>query len=605
MIEQLRTPLSAYFFRRKAPITQRAVRALFVDLLRDADNPSRPIFRVERQTLGDSRFSAVAFAYDRPAPFLEGPPQRMDRVHGFLLLVEKGAMVALFKAGLDVTAQFKKDHLDPIGRGRVERAIARHDAVFERLSLRNMTTSRFALRSKTLEARDLENAIAVSSAGRFIPQGYRVRRTDGSYSATPSTGRIAVRSDRADYATAITWAEDIITLLGNEEGISSPFIRNFARPVELASIGADTSPTFFSVDAMGLADTIFEGDLPIRLVREVGGSWQEVPKAGIDDILADLDRPFRIVPGTNQYLIEDEASGAEVGALKFGPSRIRLSRLELPAILDVFVEQAGIAVGADPDRKSLTRYLDAESLFTVLFSDLALAYIDGQLYRDEALVGGGDVFLRHLRVEPLLGSTTSEKGAFSAGQTAFTNGSVFHVVADTIAADDVLICDDLSDEWADFIGVSTDALSPTISFYHAKSGDPSLSASAFHDAVGQAIKNLGRLSLAGEVMTAKYANWNDVYRNGGVTTAIHRLMRGGTLAEIQAKIGHAAAAPDVARRVFIVTSSLSRADVEAAFAAIAAGDAVRPNFVQLYWLLMGFFSACTEIGANGYVICRP
>jgi hypothetical protein len=605
MIEQLRTPLSAYFFRRKAPITQRAVRALFVDLLRDAHNPSRPVFRVERQVLGDSRFSAIAFAYDRPTQFLEGTPQRMDRIHGFLLLVEKGATVALFKVGLDLTARFKKDHLDPIGRGRVERAIARHDAVFERLSLRNMTTSRFALRSKTLEARDLENAIAVSSAGRFIPQGYRVRRGDGSYSATPSTGRIAVRSDRADYVTAVAWAGDIMTLLGDEEAISSPFIRNFARPVELSQIADGVEPTFFSVDVMGLADAIFEDDPSIRFVREVGGAWQEVAKAGVDAILADFDRPFRVVADTNQYVVEEEASGAEVGALKRGASRIRLSQLELPSILDVFVEEAGFAVGSDPDRKSLARYLDVESLFTVLFSDLALAYIDGQLYRDEALVGGGDVFLRHLRVEPLLATATSEKGAFSAGQTAFANGSVFCVVANTIAADDVLICDDLGDEWADFIGVSTDALSPAISFYHAKAGDPSLSASAFHDAVGQGIKNLGRLSLAGEAMAAKYANWDDVYRNGGVTTAIHRIMRGGTLAEIETKIGNVAAAPDAARRVFIVTSSLSRTDVEAAFAAIAAGDAVRPNFVQLYWLLMGFFSACTEIGANGYVICRP
>ena len=606
MIEQLRTPRSAYFFRVKARITQQAVRALFVQLQREADKPSRPIFRAERQVLGGARYSAVAFSYDRPVPFLEGAPVRSERVYGFLLLVEKGSMVALFKSGLDLTASFKKAYLEPVGRSHVERAIARHDAVFEKLSLRNMTTSRLALRSKTLEARDLENAIAVSSASRFIPQGYRVRRADGSYSATPSTGRISVRSDRAGYEAAVAWAGEIIDLLADDHGAPSPFIRNFARPIELSQIDPEIHPTFFSVDTMALADAIYESDQPIRLVREVGGVWQQLPKPEIDAILADLDQSFDIdAAAAAQYVVRDGATGVEVGSLRFGKSRIALGKLEQPLILDVFVENAALGLGTDPNRKSLARYIDAEHNFTVLFSDLALAYIDGSLFRDEALVGGGGPFLRHLQVDPLLGDATSEKGAFTAGQAEFSIGSVFRVVVNSIAEDDVLICDDLGDEWADFIGVSTGTNPAMISFYHAKHGDLSLSASAFHDAVGQAIKNLGRLSLAGDVMVAKYNNWEEPYRNGGVTTAVPRFMRGGARPEIQEKIGNVAGAPDVVRRVFIVTSSLSRADVEAAFAAAAAGNAVRPNFVQLYWLLMGFYSACTEIGAIGYVVCQP
>lgn len=605
MIEHLRTARSAYFFRRKARITQQAVRALFVDLQHDAENPSRPIFRIEREAFGDARYSAVAFAYDRPVPFLERTADRAERVYGFLLLVEKGQMAALFKSGLDLTTDFKKDYLDPIGRTRVERAIARHDAVFEKLSLRNMTTSRLALRAKTLEARDLANAIAASSASRFIPQGYRVRRADGSYSATPSTGRIALRSDRADCEGAVAWASEIIDLLAANEGEISPFIRNFARPIELSQIGVGVHPTYFSVDAMALADAIYESDQPVRLVREVGGAWQQLAKPDIDAILADLDQPFEIEAAGAEHALRDQATGAEVGSLKLGKSRIALKRLERPLILDVFVEDAAVALGTDPKRKVLARHLDAENMFTVLFSNLALAYIDGSLFRDEALVSGGALFLRHLHVEPLLAAATSEKGAFAADQCEFSDGSVFRAVVDSVAQEDVLICDDLGDEWADFIGVLTGASPAMISFYHAKHGDRSLSASAFHDAVGQAIKNLGRLSLAGDAMAAKYVSWGEPYRNGGVTTAIAKLIRGGTRAEIEDKIGNVSGAPDVVRRVFIVTSSLSRSDVEAGFASAAAGQALRPNFVQLYWLLMGFFSACVEIGAIGYVVCQP
>jgi len=161
-----------------------------------------------------------------------------------------------------------------------------------------------------------------------------------------------------------------------------------------------------------------------------------------------------------------------------------LKRLDLASLTGVFVEDARLALGTDPDRRTLSKYIDGEDMFSFLFSDLALAYIDGSLFRDEAIVGGDAAFMRHILTEPVLGTTTSEKGTFVAGQHEFTAGSVFRAVADGLADEDVLICDDLGDEWADFIGVTANANPAVITFYHAKHGSRSLSASAFHDAVG-------------------------------------------------------------------------------------------------------------------------
>ncbi|WP_248309699.1 hypothetical protein [Bosea sp. Tri-44] len=577
------------------------MRKLFVQLQRDADSPSRPIFRAERVALGDAHYSAICFAYDRPISFFQAGPA--DRVHGFLLLVEKGDLIALFKSGLDLTSEFKRLYLEPIGRSRVERAIARHDAVFEKLSLRNMTASKFALRSKTLEARDLENAIAASSATRFIPQGYRVRRPDGSYSATPSTGRISLRSDRADYEAAVEWAGEIIELLGADAGETSSFIRNFARPIDLSHVKGEVHPTFFAVDTMELADAIFEAEEPVRLVRQVGGAWQQLTKPEVDAIVADLDQTLEIAVDGRDLNLRD--GGNRIGALRIGKTRIALRQLEKPLFTDVMVEDAALGLGADEDRIPLSRFVDEEDMFTVLFNDLSLAYVNGTLFRDDALVGGGKMFLRHLIANPSLGAATSEKGSFANGQAEFSQGSVFRAVVDSVAREDVLICDDLGDEWADFIGVATETTPATISFYHAKHGDRSLSASAFHDAVGQGIKNLGRLNLAGDVMAVKYEGWDTSYRNDGAITAIARYIRGGARDEVEVKIGQVVGAPDVVRRVFIVTSSLSRTDVANGFAQAADGHPLRPNFVQLYWILMGFFSACAEIGAVGYVVCQP
>jgi hypothetical protein len=49
---------------------------------------------------------------------------------------------------------------------------------------------------------------------------------------------------------------------------------------------------------------------------------------------------------------------------------------------------------------------------------------------------------------------------------------------------------------------------------------------------------------------------------------------------------------------------LSRGAVECALAGIAAGRTPDPYFVQLYWLLLSFFSACSEMNALGYVVCQ-
>lgn len=607
MIEHLRSALGAYFYNRTARITKKAVHALFDAIADESVNPSRPLFRVERATRGNIRYSALCLAHDRPVPFLDPAAGKVDRVHSFILLVESGAGVAVLRSGLDVTAAFRKAYLAPVGRGTVERAIARHDAVFEKLSLRNMTVSKLALRSKTLEARDLENAVATSSASRFVPQNYRVRRDDGSYSATPSTGRIAVRADRADIDGAVDWAAGVIGLLAEEAAASSAFIRRFARPAELDAIDAGTPPTFFAVDTMALADAVWEADDRIRLVREEAGAWVELTKNEVQAVLDALDRPLAVTPDDGaaaDHQLRDDG-GAAIGTIRVNRSRIALRSLDVPAIAGLHVERADVALGADPDRQALTRHLDGEDMFTVLFADLALAYIDGALFRDEELLGGGAAFMRHLVAEPALAASTSEKGDFAVGQTAFSTTSVFRAVVDVIAKEDVLVCDDLGDEWADFIGVSTGTSPTTVTFYHAKHGATSLGASAFHDAVGQGIKNLGRLGLSGDAMTTKHAGWDADYNADKVATAIARRIRGGTREEVEGKIANATMAPDVQRRVLIVTSSLSHAAVQAAFEAAAGGTAPRPNFVQLYWLLTGFFSACAEIGAVGFVVCKP
>ncbi|KDP95410.1 hypothetical protein ER13_02210 [Brevundimonas sp. EAKA] len=605
MIQNLNVAKAAYFYEVTARITDQAVDGLFRDLRRQAIEPTQNLFRHDREDLNGVRWSAICFAYHRDPGFLDPPPRLKERVYGFLMLVEHQGKVAVLKSGLDLTAAFKARHLDRMDAERVEAALAHSDAIFEKMRLRNLSPSKHVLRSKMLESEDLRNVVGPAGGSRFAPQGYTLRRDDGHYTTTPSTGRISQRSDTAGHEELVPWCVGMIEELGNQNAEVAPFLRTFARSVSLATYGARLQPTFFSVNTALLAEELLDEHSPLRLVRQNGQQPVALSHDEMVEVLEGLGTSLAVRMVRKELRLEPtEGRRRTLGKIKINKGRISLRSLDLSAAESLTVERADLPVGQDPGGKSLRSYINSESRFVVLFDDLALAYIDGTLYRDDVFAAGGEDLLRYLLTERALADTVSEKGGLTAVQTAFDPTSVFGVVVNQIAhQDDVLLCDDLSDEWADFIGLNTRATPPTVTFYHAKHKGLSLGASPFHEAVSQALKNLGNMALPESEMGRKVASWEGVYTKDRVTSAIDRVVRG-DIATVADAIGAVRSTPDTMRRAYVVTSSLSKQRVSDALVSIKAGNAPSPHFVQLYWLLMTFVSACSEVGAFGRVVCQ-
>ncbi len=604
MIEHLIPGAAAYFHRAKKPLTGAAIQKLFTTLREDAVGQN--LFRRDRAVRNGARYSAIAFPMERTPSFLDEASHVRDKVHGFAMVVEDNGYIAVFKSGLDIPTWFKAEFLGRLGNARVERAVATADATFEQISLRAMSTSKLNLRSKSLEAADLQNAVPMSNASRFLTRRFAVKRGDERYAATPSTGRISKRAVKVTYGLAVDWARTVFTALSDDAAATAPFLANFARPVDLETIPAGVSPTLLGVEVPALAERLMDERPVMRLITKAEGEeYRALTDAEAQAALDALDQQFTIEINDDAFVIHG-ADGDEMGELKRGKTRISLSKLNHPAIDGVYIERADAQLGQDDDKTQLRRYIDRENLFLVMFSDVSLVYADGELFRDQALVGGGAKFMAHLVSEPILAGATDEKGEFTNAHTEFDADSVFGQVVTAIAAgEDILLCDDLDNEWADFIGLTTSMTPPSISFYHAKHGVLSIGASPFHGAVGQAEKNLGNLPLPVHSMPAKYAGWANTYNNKGAQTQIPRILRGGPIADIQAQVDALRLSPDVIKRVLIVTSSLSRAQVQAQFDAAANGGQPSVYFVQLYWLLMAYFDACTEVNAVGYVVCQP
>ena len=423
-------------------------------------------------------------------------------------------------------------------------------------------------------------------------------------SSTPNTGHISVRSERAGHEVLVRWALAVTTMLDDRTGALSTFIAGFARPIDLASIPAKVLPTYVAVDVPELTEQLLEAPPSIRLLRARQGGVDVLTNNEVKMVLAALEREFAVKKETGKLRVIDEATNRNVAFLNIGKTRISLRDLELPEIDGIFVESTQHAAGQDDASIPLNRYIDRNNLFTVLFKEISIVYLDGSLFRDGTLRDGSQICLSYIRADASLNNVVDEKGTFTAGHRSFDDNSVFGAIVSHIAhEDDVLVCDDLGDEWADFIGANGTSRPKSVSFYHAKHGDVSLGASHLHIEVSQAMKNLGRMNFSTTDLTSKMASWTTSYNNDNVQTAIPRIAKGDR-ATAQAIMADAQASPDAIRRVFIVTSSLSRRQLEVEFDRIRGGGVPKPHFVQLYWLMITFFSACNEVGAYPYIICR-
>lgn len=604
MIDDLAVAKTASFFVVKKRLSGKAVEALFVTLRANYDVSAHNIFKHTREVQGTARWSAICFTYEAPPSFLDSATDVRETLCGYLLLVEYRGHAAVFSSRISLPASFKTTHFSPVPVERVEGAIAKGDVVFQRIRMRNMSVSQFAMRNKTLEAANLATVVGPAGSRRYAPQTYTVTMNGTHSTATPSTGRIAVRSERVGLHELIDFAEDVVDAVRLDPVDVSAFIRSFARPVSLADALASSEPITMAIETSALVDAVAGAEATIRLMR-AGDNPAELTTAELNALIAQLDLPLDIVGDARVREARNPGTDVEAASISLNKSRISLRSLSLPPAADVEVESLEMPIGEDPERRTLQRYLDDTGALIVLFDDFQLAYIDGQVFRDEGMQGGGAAFLRYLHPNAALAGVTSEKGNFAAAQMSFEATSSFGAIVDQVAAaDTILICDDLGDEWADFIGIREDGGVTQVTFYHAKHGDLSLGAGPFHVAVSQAIKNLANMSFPEERMALKVQGWGNTYNAPGHATQIPRTIRSNAPDLLDA-VTRTRTAPEALRRATIVTSSLSKQAVEEAFADIQNGQRPSPSFVQLYWLLQSFFSACTEVGATGSIVCRP
>jgi hypothetical protein len=592
----LTTPKNAYFFSKLKPLSKALIERVFHSAMKQATGNA--LQRVIRKTaiFGARRlkYSFLLFREESEPAFLDGTDLR-NVEHCFLLIVELASTIAVFKC----RSAFSGSDLERCGalpdHGDVSRLFMHPHTAYERIGMRMMNFSRDGIHRRSLEAPDLTRSMSTLGANRAIPTEMRVKVNDDVHSVAPSTGRVSKRDARSSLRQLMQWAIQM------EQEFTRPkpnngFIDHFARPMKLSARPAGVEPSGVIFTLAEVEAGLEAGTLRRILRRNWKGQLKEVDNTDLTRLFNTVRDVFSVEQSGGQHWLYQKANRRQ-GELRLNKNSISIAG---SLLRNYFAERT------NGEQVALPQLMNRSQDFLVCFSNPRYAYFGGHLFHDQNLLNQIDGFLSIFVPVAQLAAVTSEKGALAANSTQFPNDSVFGVIHQTIATgDDFLVCDDLGDEWADEIGVCTAVTNPAVSFYVAKHDVVGLSASAFHDAVGQAQKNLGHVNPIPAELLAKLNKWGQLYNAITGATQIQRVLKGASAGAAVTAIETVLAMPNAQRRMCLVISFISKNGLTAALTQLKNAGNGDCQLIQMLWLVTAFISACRDAGAVPLIYCAP
>ena len=168
-----------------------------------------------------------------------------------------------------------------------------------------------------------------------------------------------------------------------------------------------------------------------------------------------------------------------------------------------------------------------------------------------------------------------------------------------------LICDDLRNEIADFIALNT--IESKIIFIHCKHGDGLISASAFQDVCGQAVKNI-EYAITMNPETLRYFNnhvilwkekWSLKKEKAGKAYKTDRCIKGDVDAFVK-EYKRLLQNPNATKEVWLVTSGLSKEALKKELLKKKQAE----QFQQLMFILHSTQDSLSQAGVTMKIICK-
>jgi len=270
------------------------------------------------------------------------------------------------------------------------------------------------------------------------------------------------------------------------------------------------------------------------------------------------------------------------------------------------------------DNRGLVDYLNQEQSFRVIPKSTNLIYVLGQFYRPIFKVGvrfDPDEFeVSQILVPcPALEIVGSEKGeTFPSDGSGWDPDSLFGIIDDLGASarlsvyfgdPDMLVCDDMRTEVADFI--LADAHRNRVVFIHAKASPTRkpYSASALQAVCAQATKNINYLGMFNEQKPPNLRSWDRAWPDNRSPKVRRRIRRGnGSGSEIWSRVQSVIRHPLADREVWLFLGQiLSKSEFEDHL----GRRNPTPEAVQAAFLLHATMTSVASVGAKLRVFCYP
>lgn len=512
---------------------------------------------------------------------------------GYFLFVECGRYVAVLKRNCtipkDVSA--KLEHID---YDKMIALYADADTMFHKMSMQNLDGSDHAMRYKSFEALNLKDNISPIGTSRYYLRSVKGANGDDRFSLTLGASRINEFDGDYTVSDICGWVHDVVDEIIGVGGITSSFLRIFAKPENYADVYQNLEPSSLLV---------FYG-LIMYLHDEEHAQFYHV-KDGVRTLIDDTTFYQYIQRISKSYsnvatIVEPNGTRYFTGINNTIEIRKRKSGIKLynKTWNNIVIEGT---VDAEYDG-TLLDLINKHSLFNVYFTDTELIYNNRTLFRDTRLIDSAPHFLDVLKPKLSRGFLYEKHaGKTAAGEADWHADSMFKFVEDNFMNEySYFICDDCGKEWADHIGIKDDR----ITFFVEKHKDSQYSASDFQDVVGQALKNIANLIPSDGQLDDKRDFWNDIYN----TSLMHRFRSArGNVDDAIAEWKKCNLRPNCKREMCLVVDFLSYRSFKQQLDDLLAGNPVQyeTELRQRLWLLSSFVNNCLEYGVTPLIYCRP
>lgn len=540
------------------------------------------------------KYSICIFKYNTKPTFIEESVENwIETKLAYLLIVEIDDYIVISRKNVSKIQDFLKQ-FNPLDYKVLSTLFVNEETQFEKFNLKNLNVSDKALREKSLEAIDLKENFSGLGANNFMLSSLRLKNANEKISLILNSSRINKFGKKNSIEDFCKWAEILIRQIKLHTD-KDTFLSVFAEPQDYESVRGTLVPISILFTFSGLYTDFDNETISNTVVRYFDEELVAEKSFDIIKFLKNFERLSKVTHDDYYDIFKVENPTINDIELKFNEKSITLKS---PKLKNVILKKSN---GAEI---SIIDYISQSSSFIINFDNIDLVYSNRKLFKDSKLLGNIEHFMKIFVAHNELENCDSEKGLFTAGQTEFTDLSIFDFVEQNFMADaDYFICDDLVKEWADHIAI----YDSKVIFYHSKHNTTQFSASAFQDIVGQAQKNLGNLSPQPYQLQEKRDLWNSTYNNDGVNTNINRLRKGNNIDDAINQYKASINNPHFKGEVHLVIDFISRSTLEQNLNNLKNGIpfARRSEAIQILWFISSLISSCQEVNKDVYIHCKP